>query len=136
VLKIQQLRNVFTEQQFLTAKLFVRGLAINLADLDRWTAGVSDPYMEVVATDVNGYTEKRTTPVRGGTRHPEWLDYLEFTKRTWEKITIKILDFDGDGRQPDTLCPTQLIFLPGSYSAEFDCNPGTAFIWYALRIQV
>ena len=54
------------------------------ADIDEWMAGQSDPYMEVVATDVTGKTEKRTTPVRGGTSHPDWNDYLVFSEHTWE----------------------------------------------------
>ena len=62
------------EQGLIRAKLKVKGNAINLADLDGWTAGRSDPYMEVVATDVTGYTEKLTSPVRDGTSHPEWND--------------------------------------------------------------
>ena len=95
------------EQGLIRAKLKVKGYAINLADLDGWTAGRSDPYMEVVATDITGYTEKHTSPVRGGTSHPEWNDYLVFSERTWEKMTVRIMDYDGANRDPDQLCPTQ-----------------------------
>ena len=43
----------------INAKFKVKGRASNLADLDGWTTGNSDPYMEVAATDVNGYTETK-----------------------------------------------------------------------------
>ena len=122
------------EQGLIRAKLTVKGYAINLADKDGWTAGQSDPYMEVVATDVNGFTEKRTTPVRGGTSHPEWNDNLVFTERTWEKMTVRIMDYDGANRDPDQLCPTQEIYFGSTSYAEFDCNPGKATIQYAFQV--
>ena len=122
------------EQGLIIAKLKVKGYAINLADKDGWTAGRSDPYMEVVATDVTGKTEKHTTPVRGGTSHPEWNDYLVFAKRIWEKITVRIMDYDGANRDPDQLCPTQTIYFGSTSYAEFDCNPGKASIQYAFQV--
>ena len=48
-----------------STKLYIKGQGTHLPDLDGWTAGNSDPYMEVIATDVNGYIEKKTTPVIG-----------------------------------------------------------------------
>ena len=51
------------ETQALNTKLYIKGHGTSLPDLDDWTAGNSDPYMEVIATDVNGYTETKTTPV-------------------------------------------------------------------------
>ena len=122
------------EQGLIIAKLTVKGYAINLADKDGWTAGQSDPYMEVVATDVTGKTEKRTTPVRGGTSHPEWNDNLVFTKRIWEKMTVRILDYDGANRDPDQLCPTQTIYFGSTSYTEFDCNPGKATVQYAFQV--
>ena len=104
-----------TEQASTTGKLKVKGHAMNLPDLDGWMAGNSDPYMEVIATDVTGYTETKTTPVRGGTNNPSWDDYLVFSERTWKEMTVKILDYDGSGREPDPLCPTTKI---NSYSLE------------------
>ena len=104
-----------TEQALIRAKLKVKGSGSNLDDLDDWTAGNSDPYMEVVATDVDGYTETKSTPVIGGTDNPYWNDYLVFSKRTWKEMRVKILDYDGAGRKPDPLCPTAII---NSYSLE------------------
>ena len=71
------------EQGLIRAKLKVKGSVSNLTDFDRgWTHGHSDPYMEVVATDVNGFTEKHTTPVRRSSNYPQWNDYLVFSERT------------------------------------------------------
>ena len=104
-----------TEQALRRAKLKVKGNGSYLADLDGWTAGQSDPYMEVTATDVDGYTETKSTPVIGGTNNPYWNDYLVFSKRTWEEVKVRILDYDGANRKPDPLCPTAII---NSYSLE------------------
>ena len=82
---------------------------MNLPDRDGWTAGQSDPYIEVVATDVDGDTETKTTPVRGGTNNPSWDDYLVFSDKTWEELKVEIMDYDGAGREPDRLCPTTRI---------------------------
>ena len=113
------------EQFLIKGKLKVKGEGSNLPDLDGWTAGQSDPYMEVTAKDVDGYTETKTTPVRGGTDNPYWFDYLVFSVRTWKEMTIKILDYDGEGRKPDPLCPTQEIDLESRSilhdSVRFDC---------------
>ena len=123
------------EQGAITARLAVKGFAIHLADLGEWTANQSDPYMEVVAEDEYGYSETKTTPVIGGTNTPHW-DYLVFFEHcTWKKITVKIMDYDGAGREPDQLCPTkEIILASGKSSATFDCNPGTATISKVLDV--
>ena len=38
-----------------STKLYIKGQGTSLPDLDGWTAGNSDPYMEVIATDVNAW---------------------------------------------------------------------------------
>ena len=80
-----------------------------MQDLDGWTAGNSDPYMEVIATDVNGYTEMKTTPVIGNSNFVYWNDYLEFSQRTWEELKVNIMNYDGSNREPDRLCPVERI---------------------------
>ena len=122
-----------TERGFLTSKLKIKGSANNLADLDGWTAGNSDPYMEVAVTDIYGYTERKTTPHRGGTNNPTWPDLIFRSARSWEKITVKIMDYDGAGRKPDPLCPTKEISLKSGRggSVTYNCNPGTATIEYS-----
>ena len=91
-------------QPLKSTKLYINGHATSLPDYDDWTAGNSDPYMEVIATDVNGYTETKTTPVIGGTSNAYWDDYLEFSQRTWEELQVNIWDYDGANRKPDRLC--------------------------------
>ena len=93
----------------ISTKLYIKGQGTHLPDLDGWTAGNSDPYMEVIATDVNGYTETKTTPVIGGTNNAYWDDYLEFSQRTWEELKVNIMDYDGSNRKPDRLCPMERI---------------------------
>jgi hypothetical protein len=72
---------VETAETYKNIKFYNKGAAYDLEDRDDWTAGNSDPYMEVIATDINGYTEMKTTPVVGGTNATR--DFLEFSQRTW-----------------------------------------------------
>ena len=69
------------EKCYKKAKLKVQGSATNLADLDAWAASQSDPYMEVIATDVFDTPQKLKTPHRGGTHNPTWGDYLIFDEK-------------------------------------------------------
>ncbi len=123
--------HVETAETYKNTKFYIKGDAIGLEDRDGWTASNSDPYMEVIATDVNGYTETKRTPNVDG---PDafWNDYLEFSQRTWEEIKINIMDYDGANREPDRLCPVERInakfFAWGSYSRYFNCWPGSAHI--------
>ena len=119
------------EQCVKATKLKVKGYGRDLDDLDGWTAGQSDPYMEVVATDESGGTQTLQTPHKGGTNQPTWSDYLIFNEKKWKKITVKVMDYDGSGRDPDPLCPTKEITLKsGSNSVTYDCNPGKATVEY------
>jgi hypothetical protein len=122
-----------TGQQTLKAYLRVGGYASNLADKDWGLAGQSDPYMEVIAEDVDGHIERQETSVKGGTNNPKWYNELKFSERIWSKITVKIWDDDGH-RSPDQLCPTQEIsVITGSY-AIFNCNPGQATVTYSHQV--
>ena len=124
------------EQALTTGKLKVKGYATSLPDYDDWTAGNSDPYMEVTATAVDGYTEKKSTPVRGGTNNPTWDDYLVFPDKTWEEVKVDIFDWDGAGRDPDRLCPliriTRYSLENKSYVIS-DCYSGRAVIEYTFE---
>ena len=125
------------EQTYTTAKLYVNGIATDLANLDSGTTGQSDPYMEVIATDVNNNIQILKTPHRGNTNNPTWYDPLKFEKRTWKKMIVKIMDYDyGWGRKDDPLCPEKEISLESSDgdTVVFDCNPGTATVkWTFVR---
>ena len=92
--------------------------------------------MEVTATDVNGYTEKKSTPVIGGTNNPTWNDYLVFSERTWEEVKANIFDWDGSGRKPDRLCPVvRLTRYTLERKREFisGCYPGKAVIQFIIE---
>lgn len=125
-------------QQLRSTKLYIKGQGTSLPDRDGWTAGNSDPYMEVIATDVNGYTETKTTPVIGGTSNAYWNDYLEFSQRTWEELQVNIMDYDGSNRKPDRLCPLEripvnvLIYAVNSRSFYCYSGMGSVEIRYSL----
>ena len=86
--------------------------------------------MKVTTEDINGYTEIKKTPHRGGTNYPRWNDNLVFSKRTWKKITVRIYDYDGAGREPDSLCETREFDLESFNVPEsYNCHPsGTAYV--------
>ena len=94
--------------------------------------------MEVIATDVNGYTETKTTPVIGGTNDAYWDDYLEFSQRTWEVIKVNLWDYDGANRKPDRLCPVarmtvrRLIYAVNTRTFHCYSGVGTVEIRYSL----
>jgi Ca2+-dependent lipid-binding protein len=120
-------------EQYLEAStiLKVKGYGRNLADKDGWTAGKSDPYMEVTATDATGSSQTLKTPHQGGNLNPTWNDYLIFTSKEWKKITVRIMDYDGSGRKPDPLCPTKEIHLrSGSNRVTYNCESGMATVDY------
>ena len=121
-----------TQEALKSTKLYIKGQGTSLPDLDDWTPGNSDPYMEVIATDVDGHTETRTTPVVGGTNNAYWNDYLEFSKRTWEELEINIMDYDGANRKPDRLCPLERVSVKSltfaSNSRSFYCYSGVGAV--------
>ena len=123
-----------TEQASVRGFLKIRGHASYLADLDGWTAGNSDPYMEVVAEDVEGRKHSKRTPVRDGTNNPDWDDYLFFLYNTWNKVTVSILDYDGHDRKPDPLCPTKELNLEGKRKQEviIYCIEGFAVVEFEI----
>ena len=124
------------ELAIVRAKLKIRGRATGLADKDWGAAGQSDPYMDIMAEDKNGYTERKSTHHRGGTNTPRWDEYVVFPERTWKKITIDIMDYDGGwGRKDDRLCPTKVIYLASAEnSVTFACNPGSATVEIVLEV--
>ena len=103
-----------------------------MPDYDGWTAGNSDPYMEVIATDINGNIETKTTPVIGGTNDAFWNDYLEFSLRTWEELQVNIMDYDGANRKPDRLCLLERIpvnvLIDTVNSRSFPCYSGVGVV--------
>ena len=115
----------------LRGKLEVKGSATDLADKDGWTAGQSDPYMEVVAVPMEGNDQTLTTPVRGGTNNPTWNDYLVFKSSTWLALEIVVMDYDGAGREPDPLCgPSIIVLKSGEHTRSFNCYPGQLTVQY------
>ena len=124
-------------EQIESATLKLKGYGIDLEDLDGWTAGQSDPYMEVTATDFREHSETKKTPTRGGTNNPRWDDYLVFSKRQWKWIRIKVFDDDGAGREPDELCPTAYYNIynnfEGTEEFSFNCYKGHVTIIFELE---
>ena len=127
--------NAVEELAIVRAKLKVRGRASGLADKDWGAAGQSDPYMDVMAQDENGHTERKKTSHKGGTNTPRWDDYIVFPQRKWKKITVDVMDYDGGwGRKDDRLCPSKVIDLKSAgNSVTFACNPGSATVEIVLE---
>ncbi len=122
-------------EQYLEASttLKVKGNGRDLLDRDGWTAGVSDPYMEVTATDVTGSSQTLKTPTQGNTPNPTWNDYLIFNSKEWKKITVDVMDDDGSGRKADPLCqPKEITLKSGSNSETYYCDgfSGTVTVEY------
>ena len=116
------------------SKLEVKGSATDLADKDGWTAGQSDPYMEVIAYNSWGFSDYLATPVRGGTNNPTWNDYLVFEETEpifYYRMKIYVMDEDGGDRRPDQLCgPISIDLEDGEHTESFDCNPGKLTVQY------
>jgi hypothetical protein len=122
-------------EQYLEASkvLIVWGYGRDLLDRDGWTAGVSDPYMEVTAIDATGSTQTLRTPTQGETLNPTWNGYLIFNSKEWKKISVRVMDDDGSGRKADPLChnqPKEITLKSGSNSETYYCFSGKMTVEY------
>lgn len=70
----------------------------------------SDPYMEVIAIDANGYTVRKRTSYRQGDHSPVWNTWLNFGRRAWKEIRIRI--YDSDPGRDDPLSSQHTYRLP------------------------
>ena len=115
------------QEKYINAKLYVRGKGYNLADKDPGTAGQSDPYMIVTATDKYNYKRQLRTPTKVDNNNPIWDEYLKFPQKTWKKITVEIWDNDSWNRD-DRLCPITEIGVESGGSLTINCEHGTVII--------
>ena len=87
----------------------------NLPDKDPiWNE--SDPYVEVVATDVFYNKVRKTTSTKGGKRNPVWNEELDFGRNAWTKITLRV--YDSDDNADDILCRTRTWLISRSSNYE------------------
>ena len=73
-------------------RMYIR-YGINLPDTDGFW-NLPDPYIEVTAVDVYGYTVTRTTQVHFGTQYPVFNEWLFFGYGDWSYFKIRALDYD------------------------------------------
>jgi hypothetical protein len=98
----------------------------NLPDEDGFGAGESDPYVEVVATDIFGQSKRMTTTDLGGDLNPDWNQWLAFGVRAWVTLTVRVWDSDGflNGAD-DALSAAQTFSVtPGTHSILRVCTYG------------
>ena len=94
--------------------------ANNLPDEDGWLAGRSDPYMQVVATDILGFRETRRSRYIQGNQSPRWNQRLWFSgRRPWYRVEVTVYDSDigSDDRLTVTAVHTGVNNIRGSRSA-------------------
>ena len=66
----------------------------NLPDEDGWGAGNSDPYVKVVAYDINGRTTEDKTRHIQGDHNPDWNQSLDFGRDIWTRFEVSVWDKD------------------------------------------
>ena len=77
-----------------------------LPDTDGWL-DLSDPYMEVTATDISGYRETHRSRYIRGNLNPRWNQMLWFSgRRAWYKVEATV--YDSDNNAPDRLTYTDI----------------------------
>ena len=94
--------------------------ANNLPDEDGWLAGRSDPYMRVVATDIFGFRETRSSRHIQENQSPRWNQRLRFSgRRPWNRVEVTVYDSDNgsDDRLTVTAVHTEVNNIRGSRSA-------------------
>ena len=84
----------------------------NLPDKDSWPAGDSDPYLKVVAYDINGNSRTKKTSTDQGDENPEWNETLDFGVGMWTKFEVSV--WDADVGSDDRLSSTHSINLPSA----------------------
>ena len=105
--------------QYLTGILSIQARnAVGLPDRDGWI-NLSDPYMQVVAIDVNGHRETRKTRHITGTLNPVWNERIRFSgRRAWSRIEVTVYDHDlfNDDRLTRTAIHTGIMNLRSPFS--------------------
>ena len=108
----------------------------NLPDRDGWGAGDSDPYLQVVAYDINGYSSPKTTSTDRGDENPEWYQTLDFGVGMW--TTFKVSVWDSNIGPDDRLSITHTRSLPSTDTisrsgVRLCCYSGYVVINYTFR---
>ena len=91
--------------------------------MDGWLND-GDPYMEVIAEEANGNTVRMRTRYLNNDRYPDWNQWLDFGRRAWKKIKVRI--YDDDYNADDALSSQNIRYLSlGSHtSLRFNCYGG------------
>ncbi len=99
----------------------------NLPDKDGWWND-SDPYMEFIAVDRFGRTQRLTTSAKSGTHNPDWYQSLNFGRRAWSYFRVRV--YDEDNNDDDALSNSMTYYLHSpNYSRSYvshTCYSGNA----------
>lgn len=66
------------------------------SDPDSRFLNINDPYMEVIAVDFNNNIVRRRSRDIPNVNNPNWNQWLEFGRRAWKKIKVRVYDEDRD----------------------------------------
>ena len=84
----------------------------DLPDKNGCGAGDSDPYLKVVAYDINGNSRTKKTSTDQGDEDPEWNETLDFGVGMWTKFEVSV--WDNDVLSDDRLSSTHTRSLPST----------------------
>ena len=71
----------------------------NLPDEDGWWND-SDPYVEVIAYNLEGTSVRKITSTKNGDQSPDWNENLQFGFDAWKRFKIKVWDSDYNADDP------------------------------------
>ena len=92
----------------------------------------SDPYMEVIVVDANGNSVRKVSRTLNDDRNPDWNQYLQFGRREWKTIKVRVFD-DDYGRTDDPLSIQEnlnLGSLESRYGVRLNCERGYVIFDY------
>ncbi len=122
-----------TRCQYSTGNLRVTAnYARNLPDRDGWLND-SDPYMEVIATDVFGKCTTKRTRYISGNLNPNWVQVLYFGTGAWTNIQVRV--YDADNNSDDALSNRETFYLTRGTrnNIRHNCHRGFATFNYSFQ---
>lgn len=93
----------------------------------------SDPYLEIVATDHYGTSERRTTSEIDGNLSPVWNEWVVFENRQWVQFSVTVYDSDFNADDPLSNTHSWTIASHGYYANRvLQCYSGYVIFDYSF----
>ena len=93
----------------------------------------SDPYLEIIAIDRNGYHVRKATSNISGNLNPVWNEWVEFETHEWAKFSITVYDSDSNADDPMSDRYTWTLVSHGYYAdRRLDCYSGYIIFDYSF----